>query len=82
MNAGIIKISDEVLLRLLQFPNGEILDVHRDPDFPRTIDLAIEHYEMPEVALLSEVKVVEPTYIRYSNGNNSIDIRQPLGHSE
>ena len=78
MNVGIVKITDNILLDFLQFSGGEILDVRRDDDFPNVIDLTIQHYEMPEVALLSEAEVVEPTYIRHTNGVDSIIVRQPL----
>ena len=65
MRVGRIKITGELLLRWLQFPNGRIRSIWLDS--PEIIDITIEDKEMPEVQGGDAIPVVIPQYCSYED---------------
>jgi hypothetical protein len=61
---GIVEITDEALLDLLQFRGGKILRISRDERMFQSLvsEIMIEHPEMPECAEGAVVSHVEPIY--------------------
>jgi len=80
MRAGRIRVSEELLLRWLQFPNAVIRAIEFDTSTSyKTIDIVLEDREMPEVAVGDVIPVVCPSYCSYEDGlGNRVAIRQPL----
>jgi len=80
MRAGRIRVSEELLLRWLQFPNAVIRAIEFGTSTSyKTIDIVLEDREMPEVAVGDVIPVVCPSYCSYEDGpGNRVAIRQPL----
>ena len=77
MQAGNIEISDKLLLRWLQFEDGEILEAKHDIE-RQCIEIILRHQEMPEVKD-GFIKPILPSYTTYQDGfGNKVAIREPL----
>ena len=78
MRAGIIKISDKILLDQLQFPNGEIRRI-KESDYPGTFEILLEDEEMPELKPNELPQVVLVSYTTYQNCNGEkVAIREKI----
>ena len=63
MNIGKMQISEELLLKFLDFDGGVIRTIRVNPDRPNIIDIYIEHPDMPEVEEGNVIPEVCPSYI-------------------
>ena len=67
MGIGRIMISEELLLRMLDFRDGEIVDTRKEW-VSGSIDFVIRHPDMPETTPNERVKDVSPTYTQTDHG--------------
>ncbi len=59
---GIVSVSNELLLKFLDFSGGKIRDVKFD-GFAQSVQILIEHPDMPEVADGDAIPQISPEYI-------------------
>ena len=82
---AILQITPELLLELLQFKDGEIIDARvNNWDRSGYIELIIEHIELPEVKEGDCLTKISPSYTTtYSSTGAILDIkRQSLSHEK
>ena len=77
---GRILLTQDLLLRFLDFTYGEVRDIHMCGDmFPRVIEITIEHGDMPEVKEDCEIPVVSPIYITHEDAlGHKVTMRELL----
>jgi len=67
MNAGIIRVSDELILGLLDFEGGQVLALNKPFSLHGVSEILIEHPDMPE-RLDGETYTVVNTLYKIENG--------------
>lgn len=78
MKRGIVRISPKLLLELFQYENGTVIDARMNHfNGSGTIELLIEHEDMPEVQEGEEVRIIAPSYTRtFDKKGHLIEIKR------
>ena len=63
---GKLRLSCEILLKFLDFVDASIKDINYNAELD-TIDILLEHPEMPEVEAGDRVPLVDLQYIQYED---------------
>jgi len=66
-NVGIIELSQQLLLKFLQYPDGVIRAIDIPPDRVGIIRIQLEHPEMPEFREGDYIPVITPVYVAYED---------------
>lgn len=73
-NIGKVKISNKILLKMLDFEDGEILGIYQDPNVYHSDEftILIKHPDMPEAIEHYPYQEVHPVWLMHYGDDGSV----------